>query len=402
MTFNDSVEWLYATQKFGIKLGLENTQRLLSALGEPQSGLRVIHVAGTNGKGSVCAIIESILRSAGYRTGLFTSPHLVDFCERIRVNGLNVPADFVARGLTQIRDFSATWEHSPTFFEIVTALALSFFSQEKCEIVILETGMGGRLDATNVVEPLVSVLTPISLDHERWLGSSLAEIAAEKAGIIKQGTPVVSSMQSPEVVSIFKEAAAARQTKVTFVSKPFERVVIGLVGTHQKFNAALAVAAIYRAGLEVSQEAIDQGLAEVSWPGRFQIFDDHYVLDGAHNPAGTAQLVDTWRENFGEEKPIVIFGALMEKDASGMLVCLQEIASQIYFVPVDSDRTLSTEELHKNIPAEGPESFVCASLLEALEKTAGEKQVLITGSLFLIGEVLSVLQKGASPRRSSQ
>ncbi|MEO6053971.1 MAG: folylpolyglutamate synthase/dihydrofolate synthase family protein [Chthoniobacterales bacterium] len=402
MTYHESLEWLFSTQKFGIKLGLESVWRLLDVLGNPQVGLRFIHVAGTNGKGSVCAMTESILREAGYRTGLFTSPHLVDFCERIQVGGAKIPEGFVTKGLNQIHDLSAKWEDTPTFFEIATALALLYFAHEKCDIVILETGMGGRLDATNAVTPLVSVLTPIALDHQRWLGHSLVEIAAEKAGIIKQGIPVVSALQESDVDQVFVKTTEEKRTAITHVSKALEGIRIGLTGRHQKFNAALAVAAIRAAGLQVTEENIRAGLEKVTWPGRFQIIKERYILDGGHNPAGVAQLAMTWRECFGDQKPVVIFGTLKDKDASGMLSNLRDVASRFVLVPVDSDRTVSPEDLKKEKALSGMEITVCESLREALKITAADKLVLIAGSLFLIGEALAFLQGDAAPRRSLQ
>ncbi|MEO8206148.1 MAG: folylpolyglutamate synthase/dihydrofolate synthase family protein [Chthoniobacterales bacterium] len=402
MTYQESLEWLFSTQKFGIKLGLENVWRLLDVLGNPQDELKFIHVAGTNGKGSVCAMTESILRAAGYRTGLFTSPHLVDFCERIQVSGNKIPEHFVTKGLNQIHDLSATWDHAPTFFEIATALALVYFAHEKCDIVILETGMGGRLDATNAITPLVAVLTPIALDHQQWLGHSLTEIATEKAGIIKEGIPVVSALQQEDAARVFAQTAQEKQTSLIHITTPVEDVKIGLTGGHQKLNAALAIAAIRAAGLKVSEADIKTGLEKVSWPGRFQIINERYVLDGGHNPAGVGQLVITWREYFGNQKPVVIFGTLKDKDASGMLASLREIAARFVLVPVDSDRTVSPEHLKEDPTISGIEISACASLQEALKATKDESPVLIAGSLFLIGEALAFLEGNSAPRRSLQ
>ncbi|MFL6539832.1 MAG: bifunctional folylpolyglutamate synthase/dihydrofolate synthase, partial [Chthoniobacterales bacterium] len=191
MNYREALAWLYGTQLFGIKLGLDSIRRLVAELDVPAPEQRIIHVAGTNGKGSVCAMTDSILRAAGYRSGLFTSPHLVTFRERIQVNGEMISEDEVAAGLTTIRELIREWDPHPTFFEIVTALALRHFKRSACDVFVLETGMGGRLDATNVVTPVVSVITPIDYDHQKWLGHSLGEIAAEKAGIIKPGVPVV-------------------------------------------------------------------------------------------------------------------------------------------------------------------------------------------------------------------
>ena len=189
MTYEESLGWLYSTQQFGIKLGLDNIRRLLKALGDPHEHLSFLHVAGTNGKGSVCAMLEAILRAADHKTGLYTSPHLIDFRERIRVGGNKIPREATSRGLENLRRLAASWDHSPTFFEFATALALQHFAESDCEFVVLETGMGGRLDATNAVMPVVSVITPIALDHTRWLGKTVAEVAWEKAGIIKPSVP---------------------------------------------------------------------------------------------------------------------------------------------------------------------------------------------------------------------
>ncbi len=209
MNYHDAVAWLYATQGVGIKLGLENIRRLLDTLNVSLGGTVILHAAGTNGKGSTCAMMASIARAAGYRTGLFTSPHLVTYRERIQIDGAMIPESTVAEGLTRIRERTATWDHPPTFFEITTALAAAWFQEQKAEVIVLETGMGGRLDATNTLPATVSVLTPISFDHQQYLGNTLAAIAAEKAGILKPGIPAVSAPQLPEAAEVI--AAAARE-----------------------------------------------------------------------------------------------------------------------------------------------------------------------------------------------
>ena len=238
LSYRQSLAWLFNTQRFGIKLGLENIQRLLSALDLPAHDERIIHVAGTNGKGSTCALIDSICRSAGYRTGLFTSPHLVTFRERVQVNGEMISEKEVAAGLTKIRALLRDWNPHPTFFEIVTALALDHFLNREVEIVVLETGMGGRLDATNAIQPAVSVLTPIDFDHQKWLGDTLTKITFEKAGIIKPGVPVVSASQLPEAETVIRSRAMECGAPLDFVKEPIERLPIGLPGTHQQENAA--------------------------------------------------------------------------------------------------------------------------------------------------------------------
>lgn len=385
MTFEESLAWLYSTQQFGIKLGLENIRRLLDALGRPQDGPGIFHVAGTNGKGSVCALLDALLRQTGKRCGLYTSPHLVDFRERVRVNGEKISPEEAARGLTQIRDLTADWEHSPTFFEITTALALKYFADRGCQYVVLETGMGGRLDATNAVTPLVSVITPIDLDHTQWLGNTLAEIAGEKAGIIKPGLPVVSAPQQPEAEAVLVAQAREMESGIAFVKAPGTPRQIALKGAHQQENAALALAALTAAGVELPVRQIQEALSTVTWPGRFQQVGDRIVLDGSHNPHASAQLVKVWHEVYGEQKAAIIFGALTDKDYPAMLRQLEPIAEEFYFVPVRSVRAADpaiflTSLKHRVFP----------SVAGAL--AAAEGRTLVTGSLFLVGEAMSVLQ----------
>jgi dihydrofolate synthase/folylpolyglutamate synthase len=384
--YEESLAWLYSTQQFGIKLGLENIRGLLSGLGDPQGRLAFLHVAGTNGKGSVCAMLDAILRASGRRTGLYTSPHLVDFRERIRVDGGKIPPPAVASGLTLLREISAGWRHSPTFFELATALALRHFAEERCDLVVLETGMGGALDATNAVIPLVSVITPIALDHTRWLGDTLAEIAGEKAGIIKAGVPVVSAGQAPEAAAVLAQRAASAGSTLDFIEAFFERAEVGLRGIHQRANAALAVAALSAAGLDVSEEAVGQGLRDVHWPGRFQVVNEHIILDGCHNPHAAERLLVNWIDAYGTEKAVVIFGALGDKDYSAMLRILEPICREVLIVPIRSERSAAPEALATacTVPHR-----ILDSVREALEASQGK--TLVTGSLFLVGEALQVL-----------
>jgi dihydrofolate synthase/folylpolyglutamate synthase len=242
--YKEALAWLYSLQRFGIKLGLENIRRLIRDLEVDLGGARVIHVAGTNGKGSVCAMIDSICRAGKYRTGLFTSPHLVTFRERIRVNGEMISEDDVAAGLMKIRNLVASWDPHPTFFEITTALALKHFADARIDVVILETGLGGRLDATNAVQSDVAVITPIALDHEEWLGDSIEKIASEKAGIIKAKAPIVSAPLLPEAEKEIRARAAECGAPLQFIAQPYTKSPIALRGEYQKLNAAIAVAAI--------------------------------------------------------------------------------------------------------------------------------------------------------------
>ena len=403
MNYRDTLAWLFGTQTFGIKLGLENTRRLLAACGQPQEKLRFLHVAGTNGKGSTCAMMDSILRAAGYRTALYTSPHLVDFRERLRVDGQMIPESSVAEGLTLLRDASEGWEQAPTFFELATVLAAWWFAREEAEFVVWETGMGGRLDATNAVTPLVSVIMPVGLDHQAWLGETIALIAAEKAGIIKPGIPVVSAPQAGEVRAVLEAKAVEVGVQVGFVSAPWEAGPVGLAGAHQRWNAAVAIAALRAAGVEVGEEAIRSGLARVKWPGRFQRAGAALVVDGAHNPSATEVLVATWREVFGKVKARLVFGVLSDKDASALLHVLRAIADEVWLVPVAGARGASVDELR---PAAEAAGFTVVHTSTIEEVLAGEPSdrapVLVTGSLFLAGEVLALLEGAARPVASSQ
>lgn len=386
MTYEESLAWLYSTQRFGIKLGLENIRDLLKALGDPHERLCFLHVAGTNGKGSVCAMLDSMLRAAGHRTGLYTSPHLVDFRERIRVSGSKIPREAVGRGVEILRRLAAGWAHSPTFFELATALALQHFAESRCEFVVLETGMGGRLDATNIVIPLASVITPIALDHTRWLGNTLAEVAREKAGIIKPGVPVVSSRQDPEAATALIRRAEDLDCSLSFIEEPLEGVEVALRGMHQRENAALSVAAVRAAGMEVSEDAVVRGLREIHWPGRFQVIEGRLVLDACHNPHAATQLLMNWRDVFGVEKASVIFGALGDKDYWTILEILEPISREVFLVPVRSERSAAPDALAAacTVPHQ-----VFPSAKEALEASQGK--TLVTGSLFLVGEVLELL-----------
>jgi dihydrofolate synthase / folylpolyglutamate synthase len=388
--YTAAIDWLFGTQYRGVKLGLENVRALLTALGEPQNALRFIHVAGTNGKGSVCAMVDSICRAAGIKTGLFTSPHLIRFSERIRINGMPMDdTDFVL-GIQRIRALMDEERH-PTFFEITTALALDYFRSQGVDLVVLETGLGGRLDATNVVYPLVSVLTAIDIDHQKWLGATLGEIAAEKAGIIKSGVPIVSGPQFAEVRTVLEQIAAPLSAPLSYAETPVPDLSVGLAGSHQRLNAAIAVCAIRQAGIQASPEALKEGLANVHWPGRFQHIDERIVLDGAHNPAAAKCLVETWRECVGPEMATIIFGGLLDKDLQGMILALSPLAARFLIVPIRSQRAAPPTDIERYVPKHLLATR-CASVAQALDLARHlSERVLVTGSLFLVGETLAIL-----------
>ncbi len=377
-----SLAWLFGTQFFGVKLGLDNTRALLEAADNPHDRLGIFHVAGTNGKGSACAMLDAIFLAGGLRSGLYTSPHLCDFRERVRVDGAMISPGTTEEILSLIR--CSAIGINPTFFEIATVLALEHFAREHCDVVALETGMGGRLDATNAVTPLVSVITPVAVDHAQWLGATVGEIAAEKSGIIKPGVPVVSAPQVPEVARVIAGRARELDCPLAFVETPY-RGEVGLAGGHQKWNAALAVAAVRAARLDISGEAVARGLREVKWPARFQRVGSRFVVDGAHNPHAAASLVATWKETFGAEKATVIFGALDDKNSGGMIELLAEVAREFFFVPVASPRSADPWTFSAPVACQ-----TFRGLAQAIE-AAARPPLLITGSLFLAGEALSLL-----------
>ena len=394
MNYREALAWLYSLQRFGIKLGLENIRRLLAELPVDLRGTRVIHVAGTNGKGSVCAMIDSICRAQGYRTALFISPHLVTFRERIRVNGEMIFEDAVANGLTLIRDLIADWDPHPTFFEVTTALALKYFAEAKLDILILETGLGGRLDATNAVQSDVSAIAPIDFDHEKWLGDSLEKIATEKAGIIKSNIPVVCSSQQIEAEKVIRARAAECEAPLQFVTESYDCSPIALPGQHQKQNAAVAIAAIHAANIDIDDKAIARGLATVECPARFQKWDERTIIDGAHNPSAARVLAKTWREFFSDQRATLILAVLSDKNLRGICEELVPIASSVLLPKIRSERAAPPETLAKvlsSITPSLPHSIV-PSLGGTLDLArAKQNPILITGSLHFAGEVLAHL-----------
>lgn len=404
MRYQEAIDWLYGTQRFGVKLGLEQVRRLLEAAGVSLDGPgRYIQVAGTNGKGSVCAFLDAICRQGGYRTGLFTSPHLIEFGERIRLDGAMMPRPEIARGLTALRAFTEDWSVSPTFFEFTTVLALRYFQEKKAEVIILEAGMGGRLDATNVVRPIVSVLTSIAMDHQRWLGNEIEDIANEKAGIIKSDLPAVSAPQGPRATKVLQKIAKIRGSRLTFVKTAYEGAM-SLPGRFQRTNAALAAAAAQVGGLEIPAAQIAAGIARAEWKGRFQRVEPDLVVDGAHNPAAMNATAATWREEFGEQKATVVMGVLADKDVLGILAQLAPIAGELIAVPVSSPRSIPAENLRELANAALPSVPTSAAkdLVEALRSARHSgRPILIAGSLFLVGEALAHFEERTNELRAS-
>jgi dihydrofolate synthase/folylpolyglutamate synthase len=352
-------------------------------------------------------MLESIYRSAGFRVGLFTSPHLVSFRERIQVNRKLISEGDVVRLLEEIRPQFAkfTEGNHPTFFETITVMALQYFVEQHCDLVIWETGLGGRLDATNIVTPLASVITNIQYDHQKWLGETLASIAREKAGIIKPGVPVITAATESAALDVI--VATARECGAPLIKVDPYKLQVGqsgsadvlLSGDHQRTNAAVALAIIdaLQESLPVSEAAMRLGLASVDWPGRLQLVTRSHgrriLLDGAHNPAGAESLATALKRNFSDTKPTLIIGILQDKDWSAICNKLAPLASRILAVRVQNERSASPDELAEACQRANPLVHIraCSGLHEALVSAAEDPFVVVTGSLYLVGEAMESL-----------
>ena len=405
MNYAEALAWLYATQDRGIKLGLENVRRLLGELGwHGQRSAAFLHVAGTNGKGSVCAMLDAVCRAAGFRTGLFTSPHLVTLSRAHPDQWRNDRAGKNRRRADARSRDRARVGNASDIFRSHHRAGARHFQTEGAQIVVLETGMGGRLDATNVVTPAASVITAIDLDHQAWLGSTLREIAREKAGIIKPGVPVVTLPQSADAAEVLRETARRQKADFSVVGQALENVPLALAGSHQKLHAALAVAALRSARIKASDAAIRKGLRNVSWPGRFQRIGARVILDGAHNPAAARRLAETWREEFGSEQATVIFGSSKDKAIAEVCAALAPITAVFIATPMQNPRAADPGEIRAALCIKDIRCVAAENLPHALElATARTERILITGSFFLVGEALAQLGIASSaPEVSAQ
>lgn len=411
MSPHDAIQFLQGLTLFGSQFGLERPRKLASLMGDPHGKLRFIHVAGTNGKGSTCAMLESIYRALGLRVGLYTSPHLIRFSERIQVNRQPIPDADVARMVGELRNaisHASNMEAAEpiTFFEFVTVMALQYFAEQKCDIVIWETGLGGRLDATNIVTPMASVITNIQFDHERWLGDNLAKIAAEKAGIIKPGVPAITGVDGADALGVIQQTAQLNQSPLTIVTAESAHrsllagIKLPLLGSHQRLNAAMAIATVgvLQSQLPVGIDAIRAGLSSVSWQGRMQLVElsggRKVLLDGAHNPAGAETLRAALLENFPGGKPALILGSLADKDCGSICDILAPLAHRVWCVPVSSERSAASGWIADHCRRANPQAEVvaCSTLAEALHASAGEHFLAIAGSLYLIGEAMEQMK----------
>jgi dihydrofolate synthase / folylpolyglutamate synthase len=414
MTYAETLSHIFALARFGIKPGLERITRLLAALGNPQDSFATVHVVGTNGKGSTAATLSSLLSAGNYRTGLFTSPHLISFTERMRVDGTEISQATVAH-LAQ-RVLAAAPEET-TFFEIVTALAVLHFAETNVQLAVFEAGMGGRLDATNALNGRLAIVTPVALDHTEYLGGSLAEIAAEKAGIAKPGRPIVSARQEPEVARVIGERARALGATLAVEGEQFaahwEQEALdyrglqltlsglhpGLSGSYQSGNLACALAAaelLSADGFPLKPQAFRTGLAGVSWPGRLELFPGppRLILDGAHNPAG-AQALAGALALFPRRRLFLVVGVMGDKELSGVLGPLLPLADRVFAVAPALERALPADRLAQYCRAAGKDAVAAQSVADGIEQAraeaAGDDLVVVCGSLFTVGEARGIL-----------
>ncbi len=444
-SYNESINYLYSLQKFGIKLGLEKIKLILSALGSPQNNFKSVHIAGTNGKGSVSAIIASILRAYGFKVGLFTSPHLISFTERMTINGVHISEAEVIQLTQEIKSVIDSLNvETPTFFEFVTAMAFVYFRRKGIDWGVIEVGMGGRLDCTNVIVPEASVITRISYDHKEFLGDTLTAIAGEKAGIIKKGVPIISSAQDKEAEDVIIKTALKQSSPLYLYERDFKGVLnksdingivfdyidydlqspvsglfTPLAGEHQLINSSVAVKAasvvLKQNALNFDYETIRSGIAATRWRGRIEIFsrDPLIMIDGAHNPDAAEKLSIFLKGHLKDYNIILVIGIMSDKDIGGILKPLMPICSEIIFTSPDYGRAASPQALADFASQEGFTSKTAPTIREALRKAIeiadsfkseifkigieGTKSplILITGSFYTIGEALEILGEKA-------
>lgn len=441
--YNLALDYLYSFVDYSLKhsselakadFNLDRMRALVAELGDPQTKYPIIHVAGTKGKGSVCALSASALHAAGYKTGLYTSPHLLDYCERIQIDGQPVSHTDLTELVEEIRPVVARVPKLTTF-EITTAIAFLYFARQKVDAAVIEVGLGGRLDATNVVMPKVAVITSLSYDHMAVLGDTLAKIAGEKAGIIKLDVPVISAPQKDEALEVLIRVAKEREAPMTLVGRdilyrgdghsldgqalqvqpvggPFLDLTIPLLGAHQVENAAIAVAALWKLreqGLSISDAAVQKGFAKVEWPARFEIARraPPVIFDSAHNQDSFARLRQALDDYFPGLSVYLIFGASEDKNIPGMFAEIKPKVKRMYITKADHPRALDPQKIldlarQAEVPSE-PVVPVEAALRRALESSEKDGSIVLSaGSMFVTAEVMAAWQKRRHPIPSKQ
>ncbi|HZJ83056.1 MAG TPA: folylpolyglutamate synthase/dihydrofolate synthase family protein [Clostridia bacterium] len=421
MDYNQALDYIHGTYKFGSKLGLKNIKELLKRLGNPEKEFKYIHIAGTNGKGSVTSMLSHILYEAGYRVGMFVSPYLENFTERIQVNLQEMPREDLAKIAQRVKgkidEMVADGSNHPTEFEIVTAIGLVFFAEKKVDIAVVEVGLGGRLDSTNIVEePLVSVITTIDFDHMHILGDTLDKIAYEKAGIIKTGRPVISYPQQDDAARVIKNIAKDRNAPLYLVTKDqisvkktsihenifdflyknskYKGLRLKLVGEHQTLNAATAlttIEVIKELGVYISKEAIISGLCKTRWPGRLEkVYENPtIIIDGAHNRSGARALANTMENYFSQKGITLVLGILKDKEVEGIISNICPLAHTTIITKPDNPRAMEPEELEERVKEYCDNTIIENNLIKAIDKakdiSKNQGTVLVCGSLYLAG-----------------
>ncbi|AOT68848.1 bifunctional folylpolyglutamate synthase/dihydrofolate synthase [Geosporobacter ferrireducens] len=429
MNYQEALEYISSVYKFGSKLGLENIKYLLNLMGNPHEGLKVIHVAGTNGKGSTSSFISSVLVEQGYKVGLYTSPFLEEFTERIRVNGMNIPkgelAEITAFTKEKVEEMLASGMNHPTEFEVVTAIGFEYFKRQMVDYLVLEVGLGGRGDSTNVIDdPLVSVITPIDFDHIEYLGNTLDKIAYEKAGIIKKNSFVVSYPQKEEAMKVIQEVSAQQHSNLRVAAidriellkydeegqcfntycgeEKFENLSISLLGEHQTQNATVALTALNvlmdEHHIPISREALYEGFKKAVWPGRLEIMKKNptVLIDGAHNIHGIIALKKALTKLYAHKKILLVIAILGDKDVSGMLSEMIPLADQVVLTQPNNERALPVDKLAEKVMLYNKPIRKEAEIPQAVEaafELAGEEDVIVfCGSLYMIGDVRTILR----------
>jgi dihydrofolate synthase/folylpolyglutamate synthase len=418
----ETLDYLYGLEKLGTVLGLDSVRWILSLIGDPQDSFRTVHIAGTNGKGSVASMIASTLRVAGYKTGAYTSPHLISFTERITVDGEPIPESEVVR-LTQLikaRTDEQDRDRAFTFFDFTTALAFEYFKNQGVDAAIVEVGLGGRLDSTNVVRPVVSVITNIALDHQEYLGNTIQEIAREKAGIIKEAIPVVTGATG-DALDVIRDAAAHKARLYALgedfefkktgeqtmsykgIGLSFDDLSISLRGDHQFFNASLALCTlevVSKKGFEVDESSVRSGLSSTKWPGRLDLIrmspdKPEVLLDGAHNPDGARALAAFLRTHFEDRRKLLLFGVMKDKDFDLMLVELLPVVQQVILTRPDIARAAAPSELLSHAPSAILSDSVEDGINKAFEAANVSDLIVIAGSFYTVGEAKRILDEQA-------
>ena len=427
MSFDEALEYIHSVKWQSMKPGLERTRGLLRALGNPEKTLKFIHIAGTNGKGSTAAYISSVLGKAGYRTGLYVSPYIIRFNERMQVNGEYITDDELVSMVEEIRPYADAMNDNPTEFELITALAMKHFQKKKCDVVVLEVGMGGELDSTNVIDtPEVAVITAIGLDHVKELGPELSDIARAKAGIVKSGGDVVIYGGEAMVENVLAEVCDERGARlhkadfsriseiapsidgVTFSFSPYGKITVPLAGTYQSKNAALAITTLEvlrDKGYKVDKDSIIKGLSEVYWPGRFEILGRSpvFILDGSHNPQGMEATADTLRQYFGEQKITFVLGVMADKDIDSMVGHIAPLAGAFIAVRPDYYRAMDATSLAEilvpyGVPVKSG-GTVAEGVKAALDSAGADDVVCAIGSLYFSGEIREAYERYMSIKK---